>query len=160
MKAVTIKKIKDELSDKSASELMGICLHLSKFKKENKELLTYLLFESHDEESYILSVKERIDFLFEDINIKSFFYIRKSARKILTLTKKYIRYSKKKETEAELLIYYCRKLKDFSPSIRQSSRLLNVYQTQLKMIKKAVGTLHEDLQYDYKIEIEDLEIYS
>jgi len=160
MKAVTIKKIKDELSDKSASELMDICLHLSKFKKENKELLTYLLFESHDEESYILSVKERIDFLFEDINIKSFFYIRKSARKILTLTKKYIRYSKKKETEAELLIYYCRKLKDFSPSIRQSSRLLNVYQTQLKMIKKAVGTLHEDLQYDYKIEIEDLEIYS
>ena len=160
MKAVTIKKIKDELSDKSASELMDICLHLSKFKKENKELLTYLLFESHDEESYILSVKERIDFLFEDINIKSFFYIRKSARKILTLTKKYIRYSKKKETEAELLIYYCRKLKDFPPSIRQSSRLLNVYQTQLKMIKKAVGTLHEDLQYDYKIEIEDLEIYS
>jgi len=160
MKAVTIKKIKDELSDKSASELMDICLHLSKFKKENKELLTYLLFESHDEESYILSVKERIDFLFEDINIKSFFYIRKSARKILTLTKKYIRYSKKKETEAELLIYYCKKLKDFSPSIRQSSRLLNVYQTQLKMIKKAVGTLHEDLQYDYKMEIEDLEIYS
>ena len=160
MKAVTIKKIKDELFDKSASELMDICLHLSKFKKENKELLTYLLFESHDEESYILSVKERIDFLFEDINIKSFFYIRKSARKILTLTKKYIRYSKKKETEAELLIYYCKKLKDFSPSIRQSSRLLNVYQTQLKMIKKAVGTLHEDLQYDYKIEIEDLEIYS
>jgi len=160
MKAVTIKKIKDELSDKSASELIDICLHLSKFKKENKELLTYLLFESHDEESYILSVKERIDFLFEDINIKSFFYIRKSARKILTLTKKYIRYSKKKETEAELLIYYCKKLKDFSPSIRQSSRLLNVYQTQLKMIKKAVGTLHEDLQYDYKMEIEDLEIYS
>ena len=160
MKAVTIKKIKDELSDKSASELIDICLHLSKFKKENKELLTYLLFESHDEESYILSVKERIDFLFEDINIKSFFYIRKSARKILTLTKKYIRYSKKKETEAELLIYYCRKLKDFSPSIRQSSRLLNVYQTQLKMIKKAVGTLHEDLQYDYKMEIENLEIYS
>ncbi len=107
-----------------------------------------------------MSVKERIDFLFEDINIKSFFYIRKSARKILTLTKKYIRYSKKKETEAELLIYYCRKLKDFSPSIRQSSRLLNVYQTQLKMIKKAVGTLHEDLQYDYKMEIENLEIYS
>ncbi len=45
MKAVTIKKIKDELSDKSASELMDICLHLSKFKKENKELLTYLLFD-------------------------------------------------------------------------------------------------------------------
>jgi hypothetical protein len=160
MKAVTIKKIKDELSHKPASELMELCLHLSKFKKENKELLTYLLFESHDEEAYIESIKEQIDFLFEDINTKSFFYIRKSARKILTLIKKYIRYSKKKETEAELLMYYCRKLKDFSPSITNSSRLLNVYQTQLKMIKKAVSTLHEDLQYDYQTTIENLEIHS
>ena len=159
MKAVSLKKLKDELSHKSANELMELCLHLSKFKKENKELFTYLLFESHDEASYIESIKEQIDFLFEDINTKSFFYIRKSARKILTLTKKYIRYSKKKETEAELLMYYCRKLKDFSPSIRNSSRLLNVYQTQLKMIKKAVATLHEDLQYDYQHEIENLEIH-
>jgi len=159
MKAVSLKKLKDELSHKSANELMELCLHMSKFKKENKELFTYLLFESHDEASYIESIKEQIDFLFEDINTKSFFYIRKSARKILTLTKKYIRYSKKKETEAELLMYYCRKLKDFSPSIRNSSRLLNVYQTQLKMIKKAVATLHEDLQYDYQHEIENLEIH-
>ena len=57
-------------------------------------------------------------------------------------------------------MYYCRKLKDFSPSIRNSSRLLNVYQTQLKMIKKAVAALHEDLQYDYQHEIENLEIHS
>ena len=43
MKAVTVKKIKDELSHRSANDLMELCLHLSKFKKENKELLTYLL---------------------------------------------------------------------------------------------------------------------
>jgi hypothetical protein len=117
------------------------------------------MFESHDEEAYIESVKAQMDLLFVDINTKNFFFIRKSVRKILTLTKKYIRYSKKKETEAELLLHYCYKLKKFSPSITNSSRLLNVYQTQLKMIKKAVGTLHEDLQYDYQIEIENLEIH-
>ena len=160
MKAVALKKLKEELSHKSANELMELCLHLSKFKKENKEFLTYLMFESHDEEAYIESVKAQMDLLFVDINTKNFFFIRKSARKILTLTKKYIRYSKKKETEAELLLHYCYKLKNFSPSITNSSRLLNVYQTQLKMIKKAVGTLHEDLQYDYQIEIENLEIHS
>jgi hypothetical protein len=159
MKAVALKKLKEELSHKSANELMELCLHLSKFKKENKEFLTYLMFESHDEEAYIESVKAQMDLLFVDINTKNFFFIRKSARKILTLTKKYIRYSKKKETEAELLLHYCYKLKKFSPSITNSSRLLNVYQTQLKMIKKAVGTLHEDLQYDYQIEIENLEIH-
>lgn len=160
MKAVTIKQLKDELSHKSAIDLKELCLQLARFKKENKELLTYLLFESHDEESYVQTIKEEVDIQFEEINTKSFFYIRKSSRKILTSIKKHIRYSKKKETEAELLLYYCHKLKHFSPSITNSSRLLNVYQTQLKMIKKAVGTLHEDLQYDYQIEIENLEIYS
>ena len=88
MKAVALKKLKEELSHKSANELMELCLHLSKFKKENKEFLTYLMFESHDEEAYIESVKAQMDLLFEDINTKNFFFIRKSARKILTLTKK------------------------------------------------------------------------
>ena len=95
---------------------MELCLQLSKFKKENKELLTYLLFEAHNEEGYIESVKEQIDELFENINTKSYFYIRKSVRKILTLTKKFIRYSKKTETEVELLLYFCTKLKNFKPS--------------------------------------------
>jgi hypothetical protein len=157
MKAVTLKKLKDELAHKSSDELLDLCIKLSKFKKENKELLTYLLFESHDEERYIESVKEQVDRLFEGINTKSFFYIRKTVRKILTLTKKYIRYSKKKETEAELLLHFCRKLKAFRPSINRSPRLQNVYESQVKMIEKAIATLHEDLQYDYKLELENLQ---
>ncbi len=156
MKAVTVKQLKDELSHKSANELKELCLHLSKFKKENKELLTYLLFESHNEEGYIQSIKEQIDLLFDDINTSSFYYIRKSVRKILSLTKKYIRYSKKKETEAELLIYFCKKLKAFRPSIKRSTRLQNVFNTQVRMITKAIEKLHEDLQYDYQLELDEL----
>jgi vacuolar-type H+-ATPase catalytic subunit A/Vma1 len=156
MKAVTVKKIKDELSHRSANDLMELCLKLSKFKKENKELLTYLLFESHNEEAYIESVKEQIDDLFAQINTKSYFYIRKSVRKILTLTKKFIRYSKKKETEVELLLYFCIKLKDFKPSISRSSRLTNTFERQILLIKKAIISLHEDLQYDYQLELNEL----
>ena len=156
MKAVTVKKLKDELLHQSTKELIELCLQLSKFKKENKELLTYLLFESHNEEGYIESVKEQMDVLFEDINTKRFFYIRKSARKILTLTKKYIRYSKKKETEVQLLLYYCKKLKEFKPSIKRSQQLLNAFDRQVLMIKKALATLHEDLQYDYQNELDEL----
>ncbi len=156
MKAVTVKKIKDELSYKNSNELIELCLRLSKFKKENKELLTYLLFESSSEELYIESVKEQIDDLFDQININSYFYIRKSVRKILTLTKKFIRYSQKKETEVELLIYFCQKLKNFKPAIKNSVRLQNVYNRQVESIKKTVKTLHEDLQYDYQLEIDEL----
>lgn len=156
MKAVTVKKIKDELSYKNSKELIDLCLRLSKFKKENKELLTYLLFEASDEEMYLESVKEQIDELFQQINPKSYFYIRKSVRKILTLTKKFIRYSQKKETEVELLLYFCQKLKNFTPSINKSPRLLNTFERQVVLIKKAVATLHEDLQFDYQAEIDDL----
>ena len=156
MKAVTIKQLKDELTHKSASELKELCLHLSRFKKENKELLTYLLFESHDEDRYIQSIKDQMDVQFSEINTNSFFYIRKSARKILSLTKKYIRYSKKKETETELLLYFCQKLKDFKPSIERSQRLQNVFDSQVRMIKKAIEKMHEDLQYDYELELNNL----
>ncbi|MFT4576086.1 MAG: hypothetical protein ACI9SI_001004 [Polaribacter sp.] len=156
MKAVTVKKIKDELAHKNSFELIELCLRLSKFKKENKELLTYLLFESENEEGYIESVKEQVDELFEQINTKSYFYIRKSARKILTLTKKFIRYSQNKETEVELLLYYCIKLKEFRPSIKKSTMLVNTFDRQILLIKKGIATLHEDLQYDYLLELNDL----
>ena len=156
MKPVTIKKIKDELHYKSSQELIELCLKLSKFKKENKELLSYLLFDVEDEATYIYNVNEYSTLLFGDINTKSFFYIRKSVRKILKLTKKHIRYSKIKETEVELLLHFCKELKKVSPSISKSPRLLNVYNRQIILIKKAIATLHEDLQYDYQLEFDQL----
>ena len=156
MKAATVTELKRELSTRPPKELLELCLRLSKFKKENKELLTYLLFEADDEDGYILSIKKEIDFEFEQINTRSFFYIKKSIRKILRNIKKYIRYSKKKETEVELLMYFCIKLKNFQPSYRRSIALRNLYQRQIQMIKKAISYLDEDLQYDYGIELEDL----
>ncbi|MBJ6369457.1 hypothetical protein [Snuella sedimenti] len=156
MKAASIVNIKHELKHKSNAELAALCLRLSKFKKENKELLTYLLFESHDENGYIETVKDYIDEQFELINTSSFFYIKKSVRKILRNTKKYIRYSQNKETEVELLLHFCYKLKHFSPSINKSVQLVNMYQRQLELTKKIIINLHEDLQYDYSLKLDNL----
>ena len=83
MKAVSVKELKSELKHQSQSELIELCLQLSKFKKENKELLTYLLFEATNEEGYIELVKAEIDELFSIINTNTYFYIKKSVRKIL-----------------------------------------------------------------------------
>ena len=156
MKAVSVVTIKKELKHLSSNELAELCLRLSRFKKENKELLTYLLFESHDEAGYIESVKGYMDNEFELINTKSYFYIRKSVRKILRNVKKFIRYSQKKETEVELLLYFCKKLKDFKPSINRSTQLQNMYNRQILLAKKTIDKLHEDLQYDYNLMLEDL----
>ena len=157
MKAATVSQIKKELKFKSTEELMELCLRLSKFKKENKELLTYMLFESADEEAFIASVKAEIDADLENINTKNFYYIKKSLRKILKNVKKYIRYSPKKETEIELLIYFCEQLKDFKPSIKRNATMMNLYNRQVASIKKTLSGLHEDLQFDYEQEIEALE---
>ena len=156
METASIKTLKDELKHQSSAELLELCLKLIRFKKENKELLTYLLFEAHDEERYIKSVKNEIDTLFEGINTKSYFFIRKSVRKILTNTKKYIRFSKKKETEVVLLIYFCKKLKSMKPSIKRSPRLQNILTTQVKLIEKLLLKLHEDLQYDFRLDLDEL----
>ena len=156
MKAASVKEIKQELSTRSPKELLELCLRLSRFKKENKELLTYLLFESYDEQAYIKSIKIDIEDQFEQINRKSYYYIRKSARKILTTTKKFIRYSGKKETEVELLIYFCLKLRKLNPSITRSMALRNMYMRQVELIKKTLAGLHEDLQLDYESDMEIL----
>ncbi|UII77402.1 hypothetical protein LV716_06420 [Flagellimonas sp. HMM57] len=157
MKAATVVQIKKELQHKNPDELLELCLRLSKFKKENKELLTYLLFEADNEEGYIETVKSEIDELFEEINTSSYFYIKKSIRKILRNLKKYIRYSGNKETEVELLLYFCQKLKDFRPSIERNTTLTNLYERQLIYIRKKILLLHEDLQYDFGLMLEELE---
>ncbi len=153
MKAASLKEVKTELNHKSHTELIELCLRLSRFKKENKELLTYLLFEISDEEKYIESIQNVMDNEFEVINTNNYFYIRKSIRKILRLIKKYIRYSQSKETEVELLLYFSRKLQEFSPSIFESKALANLYQRNMDFVEKKISLLHEDLQYDYQQEI-------
>lgn len=157
MQTATIKQLREELTTLSPQELMDTCLRLAKFKKDNKELLTYLLFEAKDESNYIKGLKEEMDLQFEQINRKNYYLIKKSMRKILRNLKLRIRYSQQKETEVELLIYFCRKLKQFQPSIRRSKVLRNLYEQQINNIRKKMDRLHEDLQYDYAIELDTLE---
>lgn len=156
MKAASIREIKKELSYRSPSEMVDLVLRLSKFKKENKELLSYLLYESHNEAAFIEGIKKEITEEFELINTSSYYFIKKSVRKILRRTKTYIRYSKKKETEVELLIFFCSTLKNMEPSMQYNVSLYNIYLRQIESIKKAISTLHEDLQYDFEIELNSI----
>jgi hypothetical protein len=158
MKAVSIKELKEELTNSTPKEIRDLCLRLARFKKENKELLTYLLFESSDESSYVESVKKEVDLLLEQINKKSPYLIKKSFRKILRTIRRYSRYSPKKETEVELLVYFCRRLNKFTPSIHKNSGLQNFYLRLIENIQKKITLLHEDLQFDYGNELKAMTI--
>ena len=156
MKSANIREIKKELKELPPNQVMELCLRLCRFKKENKELLTYLLFEAHDEAAYIDSVKEEIDERFEQVNRKSPYYVRKTFRSIVSSTRKHIRYAGNKETEVELLLHYCSRLKDFKPDIRQHKRQMNLFLRLKEQIEKKISLLHEDLQYDFYRDLRDL----
>lgn len=159
MNTASITEVKKELKTLPKDELIAICLDLGKFKKENKELLSYILFEKENEQRYIDELKVEVELEFSNINFNSYFYIKKSVRRILKHIKKHIRYSKKKETEIELLIHFCKQLKDINPSIKNNQMLTNIYKRQLIMIQKALLKIHEDLQYDFEEDIEELNSY-
>jgi hypothetical protein len=149
MKPASISEIKNELGNLPASRLAELCLQLAKYKKDNKELLSYLLFEETDLPSYIESVKKQMDEAFGTINSSHLYFAKKTLRKILRITGKHIRYTGSKHAEAELLIHFCQKLKSSGVSFQNSVVLVNLYQAQLKKINAAIAGFHEDLQYDY-----------
>jgi len=156
LKAATITELKKEIARLSPQDLADVCIRIAKYKKENKELLTYLLFEADDQKEYIKNVKEDMDVQFSEINTRNTYQSAKNLRKILRSVNKYIRFAGNKQTEAELLIYYCKKLNDSGIRFRRYTQLLNLYERQLQKILKAISTLHEDLQYDYTKAIESL----
>lgn len=158
MKAATVNELKQELKHQSAAQLVELCSRLARFKKENKELLTYLLFEAHDEKAYIQSVKAEVEFQFSEIPRGNSLYLqKKSVRKILRMVNKYIRYSGSEITEVELLVFFCIQLKQSGIKISQSTALTNLLAGQIKKSEKALSALHEDLQYDYRQQLEALE---
>lgn len=156
MKAATIHELKQELDNTSPAKVQELCLRLARFKKENKELLTYLLFEAHDTAAYIESVKKEMDTQFEGVNKTTMYFAKKALRKIVRIAAKYIRYSGMATVEIELLIHFCNGMKALDIPIQQTPALLNIYQSQLKKMNKAMATLHEDIQYDYRREIDKL----
>jgi hypothetical protein len=149
MKAASISDIKKELTTLPPAELSALCLRLAKYKNDNKELLTYLLFEAHNEEGYVAAVKEEIDKGFIEMAGDKLYHAKKRLRKILRITNKHIRYTGSKSAEADLLIYFCTKMKLAGLLASYSVQLNNLYEQQVKKITKIVSSLHEDLQYDY-----------
>ncbi len=156
MKAATIHELKLELSNTPGEQLANLCIRLAKFKKENKELLTYLLFEAFDEQAYIENIKAEMVKQFEEINKTNVYFVKKSLRKILRLTNKYIRYTGSADVEAGLLLFFCNTLKTSGIPWETNPVIKNVYQNQVKKILKAVATMHEDLQYDHLKELKRL----
>ena len=150
MEKPKLVNLKKELAVCSPEQLKEICLRLAKHKVENKELLHYLLFDAENEATFVADVKNHISTQFEEISNTNYYWLRKSIRKILKNTKKYIRFSKNKSTEIELLLHFLAEMLQIQPNVLKDNRLRNLYERNLVMLDKKISGVHEDLQYDYQ----------
>jgi hypothetical protein len=158
MNTVSINQIQKELKILSQKELLEICVRLAKFKKENKQLLAYLLFEANNEKTYIEDAKKELDELFREINRKTTYTTKKGLQKIVRNMNRLIKFSEQTQTEIELRIYFCKKVRSQRIPIDASAVINNLYYREIEKIKNAFSKLHEDLQFDYKNDLELLGI--
>jgi len=158
MKPASVNEIKQKLKETDKKELIEICQRLARFKKENKELLTYLLFEEDDLPNYIKNVKEEIDEGFSQVNTSNAYFAKKTIRKILRIANKHIRYTSNKTAEAEILLHYLTNFRGLNLAWQKSTALMNLYKAQIKKIEAAIASMHEDLQYDYRRELDRLKL--
>jgi hypothetical protein len=154
MQSASLSEIKKELQTLHPAQLVELCTKLAKYKKDNKEFLNYLLFQTHNEAQFIENVKVEMTELFEDMNTSNLYFAKKTIRKILRLANKHAKYSGLATTNIELLTHFCKVLNDTKIEFRKSPVLYNLYKAQLKRINDSMKTLHEDLQYDYQKEID------
>lgn len=155
MDTASIKQLKDTLSTLGREELIGLLLHMVKFKKENKELLTFLLFEADDLDAYVHEITLLIKDEFENYRLKTAYYKRKGCRRVLRMLKKYIKYAADKEVEVRLLLAYVSMVAE-SKTFINDRVIQKIALRQLLLAEKSIVKLHEDLQYEYKLELEEL----
>lgn len=156
MESASLSDIRNAIKSLTPAALQALVLRLAKHKKENKELISYLLFDAADEIAFIKSCKTELDAVFNEVNRSSIFYIKKTLRKALRITNQYVKFSGSDKVEVELLLYFCLKMRDGNFKRRTQPVLWNLYQRQVARIHNALKTLHEDLRYDYEEAVEEL----
>jgi hypothetical protein len=143
-----LQHIKKELQHLSNEQITELCLRLARHKKENKELLAYLLFEAYDEPAFIEKVKAEVGFMFSQLPTQNYFAA-KALRKILRLLSKYTKFMTSKAAEIELLLNFCANYLQYADRRTSHKPLRLLLTRQLEKIRTLISKLHEDLQFDY-----------
>lgn len=143
-----VQDIKKEIQHLSQLQVAELLLRLVRYKKENKELAAYLLFDADNEHAFIEKVKGEIGFMFSQLPSQSYLAA-KYMRKVLRLISKYNKFIGSKEAEIELLISFCYNYLQYTDKRLSYKPLRLILTRQLEKIRGLIAKLHEDLQFDY-----------
>ena len=145
-----LSDLKKELSELSKPDLIKLCLRVAKLKRENKELLAYLIFDSEDPLFYAQKLKPEIKEVFEQ-PFQHAYYLTKSIRKAMRLITKYYRFTSNKQGETELLIYL---VEEFYQSWRNEYRYQALGKVIFRCLEKAQSNLKK-IDEDFRADFED-----
>ena len=151
-----VQDIKKEIQHLPQQQVSELCLRLVRYKKENKELLAYLLFEANDEPAFTEKVKAEVGFMFSQLPFQSY-PAAKAIRKILRLINKYTKFMGSKTAEIDLLLNFCYNYLQYADKKASAYKPMRLILTrQLEKIRTSISKLHEDLQFDYTEEYNSL----
>ena len=156
MNSESLSTLKKEIQNLPPELVVQYCIRMAKYKTENKELLSYLIFNAYDQQTFIDEVTKEIDHQFKNLNKSNLYLAKKTIRKALKTTRKFVKFSGIKQTEIELLIHFCKKLKSTGLSLHHGKVLGNMYMRQFERINNVISTLHEDIQPDYAEEMKKI----
>ena len=156
MNIPSLAAIKKELSYLDEKELSSLIFDLSKFTRDNKAFLYFKLNERDQPSLFVDTVKEELDEQFQTANTTSFYLTKKSAQTIRRKLNKALKFSKNKEDQVELLLYFCEQLLKYGYLKYKHPVLQSLFLKQTEKIQKSIAALHEDLQYDYSTRLDEL----
>jgi hypothetical protein len=150
-----LQDIKKELQHLSSLQIADLCLRLGRYKKENKELLAYLLFEADNEQAFIEKIKGEVGFMFSQLPSQSY-AAAKYIRKILRLIGKYNKFIGSKLAEIDLLLNFCYNHLQYTERKTSYKPMRLILTRQVQKIQVLISKLDEDLQLDYQEDYNNL----
>src|SRR5690554_5013499 len=159
MKIATLAEIKKELQHLSSKELIDLISDLSKFSTDNKLFLYFKLYGREQPGLFAEMVQEELIEDFRNGNQRNAHYAKKSAQAIRRKLNKYLKFTKDKPTQVELISFFCEMLYEYGYLMYRHPVIENLYLLQVGKVERLLGQMHEDLQYDYRGKLMELKNY-
>lgn len=159
MKIVSLAEIKKELQHLSQKELITLMADLSKFSTDNKLFLYFQLYGREQPDLFAEMVQEELVHQFQTANTRNSYYAKKSAQGIRRKLNKYLKFSKDKAVQVDLIVFFCEMLVEYGYLKHRHPVIENLYVMQVGKVERLLGQMHEDLQFDYQNKITELKSY-
>jgi len=156
MKPATLVQIRKELETISPQRLMALTLRLIKLKSENKEFVSYLLFDEDQLSEYLADLKFEISEVLDCASFSQSLIAKKALRKCQKSITKHARYMGSKDAEAELYMFMIRKIHEKGINKYTHRTIQIIYLRCIERVKKLLPNIHDDLRGDFEIEIQNL----